>query len=373
MKSTSSKVLCGADVVAKGDVVFQGRCGLITNPTGVLCDTTSTIDMLQEKCQLVSLFAAEHGIRGDKQASENVTTYVDPRTGLKVFSLYGKDVSDAHEEIASLDTLIYDIQDVGARFYTYAYTMTDTMKFCASCGVKFVVLDRPNMLGGTKVEGTILEREFSSLVGRFPTPTRTALTIGEFASMMNDLENIGCELSVVKMQGWKRDMYFDQTGLMFIAPSPNIPTLETAFLYIGTCIFEGTNVSEGRGTTKPFEMIGAPWLDPQIIINTVGSVDGAVLRECHFTPTFSKYKDELCHGIQIHITDREIFSAFEVGIKIFDALRKTHKKFEHNDFVYRLLGTKDIDAQDFDLHTFIDTQKKKVLEWQALSKNWQLY
>ncbi len=367
-----NKVLCGADVLAQGEIILQGRCGLITNPTGVLKDFTSTIDMLKDKCDLVALFAAEHGIRGDKQASAKVENYIDERTGLKVYSLY-EDDTKARKQIKALDTLIYDIQDVGARFYTYAYTLTDTMKFCAEHGVNFVVLDRPNMLGGKVVEGTLLETEFSSFVGRFPTPTRSALTIGEFASMMNDTEELGCDLTVVKMQGWKRDMYFDQTGLSFIAPSPNIPTLETAFLYIGTCIFEGTNVCEGRGTTKPFEMIGAPWLDPQIIIDTVGESDGAVLRECHFTPTFSKYKDELCHGIQIHIIDREKFSAFEVGIKIFDALRKTHKEFEYNDFVYRLLGTKEIDAQDFDLHTFIATQKKKILTWQELSKKWYLY
>lgn len=373
MKRTKQKVLCGADVIARDGFDFQGKCGLITNHTGVLRDLSSTADMLKDKCSLVALFGPEHGVRGDVQAGENVVSYTDKKTGLPVYSLYGDDISESEKALASLDTVIFDIQDVGARFYTYAYTMTDTMKLCAEHGIKFVVLDRPNPIGGMRAEGTVLDRCFSSFVGRFPTPTRCGLTIGEFALMMNDTENIGCNLSVVPMEGWKRDMYYDDTDLVFIHPSPNIPTVDTAFVYIGTCIFEDTNLSEGRGTTKPFEMIGAPWLNGKAVIEKIGHQDGVVLRECSFTPTFSDYKDTFCRGIQLHITDRDSFSPFEVGIRLFDAIRRTHDEFKIEPSITNLIGTDEIFKSDFNVGEFILHQRQKVDEWQTLSKKWYLY
>lgn len=367
------KVFCGADVVAKGGITFDGKCGLITNHTGVLKDLSSTIDMLKEKCDLVALFAPEHGVRGDKQASEDVFTYTDERSGIVVYSLYGKTFEDGKKALAELDTVIFDIQDVGSRYYTYAYTMTDAMKICAEHGVKFVVLDRPNPIGGLVVEGTILKREFSSGVGRFPVPVRTGLTIGEFAMMMNDAENIGCDLSVIKMENWKRDLFFDETDLCFINPSPNIPTVDSAFYYIGTCLFEGTNMSEGRGTTKPFEVFGAPWLEPQKVIEMLGKQPGVVLRETHFTPTFSKHKDTFCNGIQVHITNRDEFKPFEVGVRLIDAIRKTHKEFEITNFFNMLLGTDDFSSEDFCVEKLIKKQRKDASEWQEKSKKWYLY
>ncbi len=373
MNTAKQKVLCGADVVARDGFELRGKCGLITNHTGVLRDLSSTVDMLKEKCNLTALFAPEHGVRGDIQANENVSFYIDKKTNLPVYSLFGDTTEESERIIASLDTVIFDIQDVGARFYTYAYTMTDTMKLCAKHGVRFVVFDRPNPLGGIKAEGTVLDRRFSSFVGRFPTPTRCALTIGEFALMMNETENIGCDLTVVPLEGWKRDMYYDDTDLVFIQPSPNIPTVDTAFVYIGTCIFEDTNLSEGRGTTKPFEMIGAPWLDSEAVIKKIEQQDGVILRECSFTPTFSDYEDEFCHGIQLHITDRDTFSPFAVGIRLFDAIRKTHPEFEIEPSIVNLLGTDDVLKDDYDAESFVDREKQKVAEWQKFSKNWYLY
>lgn len=373
MKKAKKKVLCGADVIAKNGFDFQGKCGLITNPTGVLRDLSSTVDMLKEMCNLIALFGPEHGVRGDVQAGENITSYTDKKTGIPVYSLYGDDISESEKVLSSLDTLIFDIQDVGARFYTYAYTMTDAMKLCAEHGVKFIVLDRPNPLGGIKAEGTVLDRSFSSFVGRFPTPTRCGLTIGEFAIMMNETENIGCDLTVVPMEGWKRDLYYDETDLVFIQPSPNIPTVDTAFVYIGTCIFEDTNLSEGRGTTRPFEMIGAPWLDSAKVIGKMGKQEGVILRECSFTPTFSDYKDIFCHGIQLHITDREAFLPFAVGVKLLDAIKKTHSEFEIDSSITKLIGTDDILQTDFNPDIFIAEQQQKVEEWQALSTKWHLY
>ncbi len=373
MKPKKQKVLCGADVVARDGFDFKGRCGLITNHTGVLRDLSSTVDMLKERCNLVALFGPEHGVRGDIQAGENVTSYTDKKTGLPVYSLFGNDTAESEKALISLDTVIFDIQDVGARFYTYAYTMTDAMRLCAQNGIRFIVLDRPNPVGGLKAEGTVLDRRFSSFVGRFPTPTRCGLTIGEFALMINETENIGCDLTVIPMEGWKREMYFDDTDLCFVQPSPNIPTVDTAFVYIGTCIFEDTSLSEGRGTTKPFEMIGAPWLDSKAVIERMGQQKGVILRECSFTPTFSDYKDSFCHGIQLHVTDRNAFSPFAVGIKLLDAIRKTHSEFRIEQSIVKLLGTDEIFRNDFEAEEFTESENKKSAEWQALSKKWYLY
>lgn len=373
MKTAKQKVLCGADLVARDGFDFKGKCGLITNHTGVLRNLSSTVDMLKEKCSLTALFGPEHGVRGDVQAGENITSYIDKKTGLPVYSLYGDDTSESEKALASLDTVIFDVQDVGARFYTYAYTMTDAMKLCAEHGVKFAVLDRPNPIGGIKAEGTVLDRSFSSFVGRFPTPTRCGLTIGEFALMMNETENIGCDLTVVPMEGWRREMYYDDTDLVFIQPSPNIPAVDTAFVYIGTCIFEETNISEGRGTTKPFEMIGAPWLDSKAVIETVGQQEGVILRECSFTPTFSDYKNCFCHGIQLHVTDREVFSPFAVGIRLLDAIRKTHDEFEIEPSIANLIGTDDVFRPNFNAENFIAREKQKTDEWQIRSQKWYLY
>lgn len=373
MNSSKHKVLCGADVVARDGIDLKGKCGLITNHTGVLRDLSSVIDMIIEKCCLTALFGPEHGVRGDIQAGENISSYTDTITGLPVYSLFDDDISESKKILKSLDNVIFDIQDVGARFYTYAYTMTDAMKLCAERGIKFFVLDRPNPLGGIKSEGTILDRRYSSFVGRFPTPTRCGLTIGEFALMMNETENIGCDLTVIPMEGWKRELYYDETDLVFIQPSPNIPTVDTAFAYIGTCIFEETNISEGRGTTRPFEIIGAPWLNSKAVIESVGKQDGVLLRKCSFTPTFSDYKDTLCHGIQLHITDRNSFSPFKVGIRLVESIKNIHSEFEICPSVVNLLGKDDILNPDFDPEAFIINEEQKTSEWQIFSNKWYLY
>jgi len=373
MKREKAKVLCGADIVARDGLNISGKCGLITNPTGVLRDLTSTVDMLKDCCNLTALFGPEHGVRGDAQAGDSVHHGIDRRTGLPVFSLYGSGSSQGEEVLTALDTVIFDIQDIGARFYTYAYTMTDNMKLCAKHGVKFVVLDRPNPLGGTKVEGTVLDRRFSSFVGRFPTPTRSGLTIGEFARMMNETEEIGCDLTVVPMDGWTREMYFDDTDLHFIPPSPNMPTIDTAFAYIGTCIFEGTNLSEGRGTTKPFETIGAPWLNTEAVLAHVGQQDGVILRECGFTPTFSKYSGEFCRGLQLHVTDRDAFSPFAVGLRLLCGIRKVHSELELTPFLANLLGTDAAFSPGFEVESFLAHAAKEAEAWRKRSLRWQLY
>ncbi|MBE6613955.1 MAG: DUF1343 domain-containing protein [Ruminococcaceae bacterium] len=380
MKKT---VYCGADVLA-GDgraalarlgLPDPGKCGLITNPTGVLRNMTSTVDMLRQVCDLRALFGPEHGVRGDAQAGGEVESfYTDPATGLPVYSYYGKGAADAAKVMAELDTVFFDIQDIGARFYTYQYTMTDAMIHCAASGVRFVVLDRPNPIGGTKAEGTILDRRFSTFVGRYPTATRSGLTVGEFARMINETEKIGCSLTVVPCEGWERHMDFDDTDLCFIQPSPNLPTVDTAYSYIGTCIFEGTNLSEGRGTTKPFEMIGAPWVDVRALLDKMGEQPGVYLREAYFTPTFSKHAGQLCRGVQLHIHDREAYRPFETGLRLFCALRSLHpEETQTRSFITNLLGTDDVLRQDFEADAYIAREGEKVADWQEMTKVYYLY
>lgn len=371
----NAKIKCGADKIDEIiEITKNKRVALIVNQTSVTECGTHLVDTLKARgIDIKTIFAPEHGFRGNADAGESVKDGIDTRSGVKIVSLYGKNKKPSAEQLSDIDMIIFDIQDVGARFYTYQYTMTDAMKLCASHGIKFVVLDRPNPLGGLKAEGSLLNRRFSSFVGRFPTPTRPALTTGEFALMMNDRENIGCDLTVIKMDGWKRYIYYDDSDLVFIQPSPNIPTIDTVFCYIGTCIFEETNLSEGRGTTKPFEMIGAPWLDSEKVLKEMGQQEGVLLRECSFTPTFSDYKDSFCHGIQLHITDRDSFSPFEVGLRLLDTIRKTHDEFEFKSSIVNLLGTDEILKADFSPDLFITREAQKTAEWQLLSKKWYLY
>lgn len=369
-----TKVLCGADVLARDGITDAGKCGLITGPTGVLRDLTPVSDVLGRFCDLQALFGPEHGIRGDAQAGAAVADFItDERTGLPAYSLYGKGKASAESAMASLDTVFFDIQDIGARFYTYAYTMTDAMIFCRQHNIRFVVLDRPNPIGGIRAEGSILDRRFSSFVGRYPTPTRSGLTIGEFAAMMNDTEGIGCDLRVIPCEGWTRNLYYSNTDLVFIQPSPNIPTLDTAFVYIGTCIFEGTNLSEGRGTTRPFEIIGAPWLNPNAVLELVGKQAGVLFRETAFTPTFSKYAGQLCRGIQLHVTDYDAFSPFAVGIRLLDAIRKLHPELEMHPFLANLLGSDAVFKPGFDAENFIASRQEQVDRWQEKSSAWKIY
>ncbi|MBQ8641923.1 MAG: DUF1343 domain-containing protein [Clostridia bacterium] len=378
-----STVYCGADVLARDGIAAlhrlgigdPGRCGLITGPTGVLRNMTSTVDMLQKICDLRVLFGPEHGVRGDAQAGGEVDSlYMDPSTGLPVYSFYGKGEAAAAAVMAELDTVFFDIQDIGARFYTYQYTMTDAMIRCAASGVRFAVLDRPNPIGGTRVEGTILDRRFSSFVGRYPTATRSGLTVGEFAVCINETEKIGCDLTVVPCEGWRRDMDFDDTDLSFIQPSPNLPTVDAAYAYIGTCIIEGTNLSEGRGTTKPFEILGAPWVDARALLETVGEQPGVYLREAYFTPTFSKHAGQLCRGVQLHVYDRDAFQPFSAGLRIFCAVRKLHPaETTMRPFIANLLGTDDILQPDFDAEAYIAREAEKVAAWQEMTRAYYLY
>ncbi|MED3718432.1 DUF1343 domain-containing protein [Geobacillus thermodenitrificans] len=311
------------------------RIGLITNPTGVDRDLNSSVDLLynDRDVELVALYGPEHGVRGSAQAGEYVPFYIDEKTGLPVYSLYGPTKKPTPEMLKGVDILLFDIQDVGARFYTYIYTMAYAMEAAKENNIPFIVLDRPNPLGGVKVEGPVLETDYSSFVGMCPIPLRHGMTVGELALLINKEFGIDADVTVVKMKGWKRSMYYDDTGWQWVLPSPNMPTLDTALVYPGTALFEGTNVSEGRGTTKPFELIGAPFIDGLQLAEKLNALrlPGVRFRPASFQPTFSKYSGTLVHGVQIHVTDRQVFRPVETGV----AMVKTIHDLYPDQFAFR--------------------------------------
>lgn len=315
----------GIDQMNQWLPVLEGkRVGLITNPTGVNQNLVSTIDVLKEKVNLVRLYSPEHGVRGDIQAGEVVENYIDESTSLPVITLYGKNKKPTKEMLDDIDVLAMDIQDVGSRLYTYLYTMSYCMQGCAICGKTFVLFDRPNPIGGERVEGNIIKEGFTSFVGLHPIPYRYGLTIGELAEFFNKEFNIQCDLKVIPMEGWTRNMYYEDTKLAWILPSPNMPTVDTAVVYNSTCLFEGTNISEGRGTTKPFEFIGAPWLNAWKLSDTLNALnlEGVLFRPVFFTPTFSKHTGALCKGVQLHVTDRDRFLAVKTGLHLLEEIIK---------------------------------------------------
>ena len=304
------------------------RIGLITNPTGVDRELRSSIDLLAKHpdLQLVALFGPEHGVRGNAQAGEKVGASVDAATGLPVFSLYGEHREPTAEMLQGIDVLLFDIQDVGARFYTYPYTLAGAMRAARRAGIPVVVLDRPNPIGGVHVEGPMLQPEYASFVGEFPIPVRHGMTMGELARLFNDAFAIGAELHVVPVEDWNRSVAEPGHSLHWVPPSPNMPTPDTALVYPGTALFEGTNVSEGRGTTRPFEIIGAPFILAEALANHMNNLGlpGVRFRPVWFTPTFSKHAGALCGGVQIHVTDREAYLPFRTGLSLLKAIHDLH-------------------------------------------------
>ncbi len=303
--------------------------GLLTNHTGVDENLRHSIELLTE-FNLVSLFSPEHGLWGatqdgvkiaDSKYRQNQEKNETEEQTLKVYSLYGTTPFAWTEALQTLDVLIYDIQDVGARYYTYLGTLLDVMKAlersmesgkCVEC----IVADRPNPIGGISVEGPMLETDHTSLVGPYPIPVRYGMTIGEIARLFHAEQGFNFPLKVARMQGWYREIWYNETGLPWVPPSPNMPTLDTATLYPGTCLFEGTNVSEGRGTTKPFEYIGAPWINNERWATRLNKhqFSGVLFRPIVFTPQFSKYEGEVCHGVAIHITDTKQVAPVEIAV-----------------------------------------------------------
>ena len=318
------------------DIILQESCGslagkrvgLLVNPASVTRSLTSTLEVLLScGARVERIFGPQHGIRGDTQANMiEWEGFTDPASGIPVHSLYGTRRAPNPDELDGLDCVVIDLPDVGARPYTYLWTSLLMMRACAAASVEVVVLDRPNPIGGEAIEGALLDERFHSFVGLFPLAMRHGLTIGEALAMMNPHGPDACSLRVVRMKGWKRGMHFDGTGQPWVLPSPNMPTLDTALVYPGGVLLEGTNISEGRGTTKPFEIIGAPWIEPRAFVAELASfgLAGVVFRPLYFTPAWDKYANEPCGGIQIHVIDRREFRPVRCGAAIVAAAARLH-------------------------------------------------
>ncbi|MGC9004441.1 MAG: exo-beta-N-acetylmuramidase NamZ family protein [bacterium] len=303
------KVKLGVDIFLEENLKEwrKARLGLILNQASITTKLLPTLWALLEKGMLVSaLFAPEHGMFGEGEAGEEIKFAIDEQTGIPIYSLYGEARKPTEEMLEDVDVLVWDLPEIGARYSTYISTLVLSMQSAAEKGIPFLVLDRPNPIGG-KREGNILDDKFRSFVGMLPIPNRHGLTPAELALYAKDIYNMDLDLRIFPMVGWKRKMFYDDTGLIWVNPSPNLPHLENVLLYPGACLLEGTNISEGRGTTMPFQILGAPWIKGFELAMTLNSnSEGVFFREVKFVPNFSKYKGEQCDGVAVHILDPEI-------------------------------------------------------------------
>ena len=333
----------------KPHLVEDRNIGLITNQTGVDENLRSNVSLFAEcpKTRLIALFSPEHGLWGNHHDMLKIPSAADEQLLIPIHSLYGDTLQPTQEMLKGIDTLVYDIQNVGARYYTFITTMLLAMQAACEHDVEFIVLDRPNPIGGERFEGTLLQHNFKSFVGAHSIPIRHGMTIGELALFFKAELGLDLQLEVVPMCGWRRSMWYDQTGLPWVPSSPSMPTLDTAVLYPGTCLIEGTNLSEGRGTTKPFEWIGAPWIDADEWSEALNCLElpGARFRPVHFVPSLSKYADELCHGVSVHVLDRELAMPLEIVLYVLATVVKAypnHFEFLETDgshFIDLLAGT----------------------------------
>ncbi|MGW0031102.1 exo-beta-N-acetylmuramidase NamZ family protein [Streptomyces sp. NPDC003314] len=321
-------------LAADGYAALAGqRAGVVTNPTGVTPDARHLVDVMHadERVDLIAVFGPEHGFRGTAQAGGSEGRYDDPATGLPVYDTYlksGRPLADVFTA-SGVDTVVFDVQDAGARFYTYIWTLYDCMEAAALAGKRFVVLDRPNPVTGRAALGPVLDRAFATFVGREPIAQAHGMTVAELALLFNgEFLAAPVALETVRMTGWRRTDFFDSTGLPWVPPSPNMPTPETALVYSGTCLFEGTNLSEGRGTTRPFELLGAEGIDRRWAeaANALG-LPGVRFREAYFAPTFSKFQGRTVGGVQLHVHDRESFDPVRTGIGLLVTARRSWSGF----------------------------------------------
>jgi uncharacterized protein YbbC (DUF1343 family) len=316
---------------------YKGKSlGLLANQASVDRNIKHAKDIIADLLpgQLKVIFGPQHGFRGEDQDNMVETDdCLDPVLQIPVVSLYGNGKDRLSDMIGTIDLLIIDLQDVGTRVYTFIATMLSSLKAVAKAGKKVLILDRPNPLGGVTVEGNILRPEFSSIVGPFPLPMRHGMTMGELANLFNNALKIDCDISVIPLTGWTRDMLWKDTGLRWIMPSPNMPFSETVMVYPGQVIWEGTNISEGRGTCRPFELFGAPFINPYKLKKGLPSEDirGCYLQESYFRPTFNKWKEELCSGLFIHVLDPVVFKPYRTSLSLLKIIIEMHKE----DFAWR--------------------------------------
>jgi uncharacterized protein YbbC (DUF1343 family) len=352
----NQKVKAGLDVFLMNHLsMLKGkRVGIVTNQTGIASSGEHIVDILSgiEDLSISAVYAPEHGIRGDLPDGTKMASYADKRTGIQVWSLYGGHLKPTQEMLEDVDVLIYDIQDVGARFYTYISTMGLAMEAASEYGKQFIVLDRPNPINGVTIEGPIIEEPYFSFVGQYPIPVRYGMTPGEMAWMikgekwMEGMDKL--DLKVIPMEGWRREMWFDQTGLPWTRPSPNIPSTLTAAVYPGLCLVEALNVSEGRGTMRPFEQIGAPWIDSHKLAESMNffCLPGIYFKPITFTPVslpqeapWNKYRDQDVNGLNLIITDRDSLRPLQVMVHLLVVLKKHYPaELELRENLERLIG-----------------------------------
>ena len=382
-KQVKHMFLNGIDNIGAVASLLKGkRLGLVTNHTGVDLGLRATSVILQEKYDLRFLVGPEHGVAGVAQAGQKVADSTDPKTGLPVISFFNGYDKALEASLPPVDMMVFDIQDVGLRFFTYIVTLYYTMVLCEKAGIPLLVLDRYNPLGLTKTEGAMLEPAFASHITKFPLPTRHALTVAEYALYINEAYSIGCRLHICPCVGLTRQDDYYTLNVPWVFPTPNLPTMETVLCYTGTCHTEGTNLSTGRGTTKPFELIGAPWLRATQVCKAMNEMDlpGVYFREADFVPSFRDYAGEYCRGLQLHITDRNSFQPFRTAMALIQHIRQTHEEFE---FRFRkdgiafqmdlLLGTDAMRREDFDLDAFMAEEEEKIAAFMPRVKPYYLY
>ncbi len=383
--ATPSPVQPGVEVLLSTPLpaVLQGkRVGLITNHTGQDSRGESAVDLLHraDGFELVAIFAPEHGIRGTVADGDAIAAEVDQQTGLPIHSLYGETRTPTPEMLEGIEALIFDIQDIGARQYTYMNTMSYAMGAAAAHGIPFVVLDRPNPVGAAIIEGSILDTAFSTFVGLHPIPFRHGLTMGELAQLFNEEFSIGADLTIVPVSSWTRDLYYDETGLPWVNPSPNIRSLDAAIHFPGTVLFEGTNLTEGRGTNAPFEKIGASWLDAPAVVDEMTAMGLPGVRFEPITiqvePGARKFPGEAIPGIRLVVADRTTYRPARMAVLLIDAIRRRHPDdFAWSPTMDRLSGTDQVRSavENSTVQELLETWASEEARWEEIRQPYLLY
>jgi uncharacterized protein YbbC (DUF1343 family) len=392
--SASTIVGLGIDRLLEADrsLVAGRRVGIVCNPASVDGAFRHTADRLVDDpdVEVAALFGPQHGFRSDLQDNMIETPHArDARREVPVYSLYSETREPSADMLRDIDVLVIDLQDVGTRVYTYVYTMANCMRAAARHGVHVVVCDRPNPVGGEEVEGNLLDPAYASFVGQFPIPLRHGMTIGELARLFNGAFGIGASLDVVPLDGWRRSMYHDDTGVPWIIPSPNLPTLDSAIVYPGAVLFEGTKLSEGRGTTRPFELIGAPWIDGERLAGAMNArgVPGVHFRPAFFEPTFQKHARQTCGGCQLHVLDRRSFRPVRTSVELLAEFRRQDParfgwreppyEYEHDkqpiDILYGSARLRTVVDSDGDIAALVATWKADEEAFRRTREKFLLY
>ena len=372
------KVLCGIDRYSDVEALLHGkRVALLTAASGVNKQGIPTYQVIKDIADLVLIFAPEHGLASAMQDGKygDEDGAIHPDTGARLYNLNSKGHPRLIELMSEVDIAVYDIQDVGARFYTYLCNLTQLMRACKEAKKPLVVLDRPNPIGNTLTESFLLdESRFSSFIGEFSIPTRYGLTVGEYASYVNAEKGIGCDLTILPCDGWRRGMYYDETDLLFVNPSPNIPSVNAAINYIGGCVYEATNLSEGRGTTRPFDYLGAPFVDSHRLWREMTEIGlpGVVFRQMAFTPTFNKHAGETCYGVELHITERDAYQPFRTMLYMFKHFKSYPEFTCRRDGLALRVGL-DVLMDDYDPEKLLLAHEKSLAAYSENVEKYRLY